>query len=406
MVRMPVATLRVWERRYRVAAPATTGSGHRLYSAQQVQRLALLKQLTDLGHAIGAIAALNMAQLQQVAQTHARSLQTAQSVQSAQAAVGLAVVAANHTAAPTGSGAASVNARRLAVVAIGATLGSRLARPAFAQSPGAALRVVASNAGSLLVAPSKQLVPARTRAGAVLVHVAGLPLSAVATLCRGIQVLATQVGATQTVVIYSHMSAPAQQALAAHGVLLCQDTPQDAVLAERLASLLGGPKAAFAPKPAAPLSQHLQHLNLPARVAARRYNDATLADLAGLSSTIACECPQHVAGLLMQLSHFEDYSAQCQAQGGSTQDIALHDYLWRVAGTARALFEDALERVAVQEGLMLQPQAAPQRAARKRDRAPTEAPKMAKAVKPAKARKSVTAVKAVKAAKAAKAVRR
>ena len=74
MVRMPVATLRVWERRYAVARPALSPTGQRLYSAADVQRLALLKRLTDLGHAIGGLAALNMVQLQAVATTHAGAL--------------------------------------------------------------------------------------------------------------------------------------------------------------------------------------------------------------------------------------------------------------------------------------------------------------------------------------------
>ena len=85
--------------------------------------------------------------------------------------------------------------------------------------------------------------------------------------------------------------------------------------------------------------------------APRRYDDATLTDFAGLSSTIACECPRHVAELLMQLSHFEAYSAECENQ--SPADAELHAYLQRVAGASRALFESALERVAIQEGLML-----------------------------------------------------
>ena len=51
MARMPVATLRVWERRYRVTMPSVTASGQRLYSAADVHRLALIRQLTDLGHA-------------------------------------------------------------------------------------------------------------------------------------------------------------------------------------------------------------------------------------------------------------------------------------------------------------------------------------------------------------------
>ena len=74
MLRMPVATLRVWERRYGLTQPGLSPSGQRLYSADDIRRLALLKQLTDLGHAIGSLAPLDMAQLQRVASTHAHSL--------------------------------------------------------------------------------------------------------------------------------------------------------------------------------------------------------------------------------------------------------------------------------------------------------------------------------------------
>ena len=74
MLRMPVATLRVWERRYQVSQPLLSETGQRLYGAADVQRLALLKQLSDLGHAIGSLARLDQAQLEQVAATHARTL--------------------------------------------------------------------------------------------------------------------------------------------------------------------------------------------------------------------------------------------------------------------------------------------------------------------------------------------
>ena len=85
----------------------------------------------------------------------------------------------------------------------------------------------------------------------------------------------------------------------------------------------------------------------------RRWDDAALADFAGLSSTIACECPRHVAELLMQLSHFEAYSAECRHR--SPADAELHAYLQQVAATSRARFEAALEHVALHEGLILPP---------------------------------------------------
>jgi DNA-binding transcriptional MerR regulator len=170
-----VATLRVWERRYQLTDGQRSASGQRLYSADEVRRLALIRQLADLGHAIGQLARLDMAQLQQLAGTHARTLD----------------------------------------------------------------------------------------------------------------------------------------------------------------ALRRGPSAAADPVPVPP----------------RRWDDAALADMAGLSSTIACECPQHVAELLMRLSHFEAYSAQCEQR--SPADAELHAWLGQIAAQARASFEEALERIAQHEGLLL-----------------------------------------------------
>ena len=53
----------------------------------------------------------------------------------------------------------------------------------------------------------------------------------------------------------------------------------------------------------------------------------------------------------MSLGAFERYSAECENR--SPADAALHRHLQRVAGSARALFEDALVLVAKSEGLAL-----------------------------------------------------
>jgi DNA-binding transcriptional MerR regulator/methylmalonyl-CoA mutase cobalamin-binding subunit len=55
--------LRAWERRYDVVSPARTEGGQRLYSDLDVERLRLLRRLTDRGHAIGRIASLPIAEL-------------------------------------------------------------------------------------------------------------------------------------------------------------------------------------------------------------------------------------------------------------------------------------------------------------------------------------------------------
>lgn len=49
------ATLRAWERRYGVMEPARSESGRRLYSAAQVRRLTLLREVVERGHLISEV---------------------------------------------------------------------------------------------------------------------------------------------------------------------------------------------------------------------------------------------------------------------------------------------------------------------------------------------------------------
>jgi len=326
MVRMPVSTLRIWEQRYKVVAPATTPTGHRLYSADDVQRLALLKQLTDHGHAIGAIAALSAAQLQQVASTHVT----------------------------TAAGGRSPPVHRPApwrLVVVGAALAQRLQRCAavvhLGQPPkvSAVFDTLAQAAEAAQATQGTRSAPERPIDlllwQAPSLHAGALPeltAAAGAWLAR------------RVAVVYRFAGAAARDAFAGAGVVLLREPPDDDALGAWLAALASAAAARNAELEPMPL--HNDTLWLPAGdAAARRFDDATLTDFAGLSSTIACECPRHVAELLMQLSNFEAYSAECENR--SPGDAALHAYLKRVAGASRALFESALERVAIQEGLML-----------------------------------------------------
>ena len=58
--------LRIWERRYQTVTPVRSDGGDRLYSDSDVQRLRVLKQLSDRGHSIGQIARLAEAELAQL----------------------------------------------------------------------------------------------------------------------------------------------------------------------------------------------------------------------------------------------------------------------------------------------------------------------------------------------------
>lgn len=308
MLRMPVATLRVWERRYGLTQPRLSASGQRLYSADEVRRLALIKQLTELGHAIGSLATLDMAQLQRVAATHADA-----------------------SAAPV---ARATLPQPLRLAVIGAALGARLRRPALLKRLGWPLQwqgpfdTIAQAAAALQ----------RSDIDALLIHEPQLHAGWLAAL----EAAAPALAGVPKAVIYGFAADAVCESLAAVGTTLLREPQPDVVIAQWL--------QAWAPAAQASGRAFVQPAAA-APAATRRWDDAALLGFASRSSTVACECPRHLAELLMQLAHFERYSAECAQRNPA--DAALHAHLHQVAADACARFESALEQVALHEGLLL-----------------------------------------------------
>jgi DNA-binding transcriptional MerR regulator len=322
MASMPVATLRTWEQRYRAVQPVTASSGHRLYSPADVERVLLLRQLTGQGHAIGSIALLDSSQLQQLVRQSGFPLK------------GEAVGAASRGARP-------LSALRLVVV--GPALAARLQRPSVARHLGHALQQVAvfnslseAAQASLGAAPDLLIWHApELRSGA------SAELHAAQRAC----------GAGRVAVVYRFSGSAATRSLADAGVATFREPADDDALGTWLASIEAGLAARVNEVLEAREIEAQSPTSAPGHVPPRRYDDAALTAIAGLSPTLACECPRHVAELLMQLSSFEAYSAGCINRDSA--DAQLHTHLKQVAGAARALFEAALERVARHEGLSL-----------------------------------------------------
>jgi MerR family transcriptional regulator, light-induced transcriptional regulator len=323
MLHMPVATLRVWERRYQVSQAILTASGQRLYSPADVQRLALLKQLTDLGHAIGSLAALDMPELLEVAATHA----------------GAENVSQVHRPAPAMQ---TSGAWRVAV--IGPALARRLQRPALLRHLKRTLVLLGPFDSAAQADAALQGVPV----DALLVHEPSLHPDWLARLHAD----APTLQATPKALLYGFAADATCEALAQAGVVLLREPQNDTVLAQWLQNMLSA--ISPAPVPAA----HPPHAPVAEAAPPRRWTDAALAEFVSRSPTIACECPRHVAELLVQLSHFESYSAECENR--SPADAALHHYLRETAAQARAQFEQALAHVAQIEGLALPSASVPQ----------------------------------------------
>ncbi len=318
MLRMPVATLRVWERRYGLTQPVLSPGGQRLYSLDDVRRLTLVKQLSDLGHAVGGLAPLDMIQLQQVATTHSETLAATQKRE------------LSPTARPTPT-------RTWQLAVIGTALGARLARPTLLRRVGQPVAIL----GPFQDAAQAATALRGSTVDALLVHEPRLHEGWLAAM----EAAAPALVRVPRAVLYGFAADPVCDALAAAGVALLREPQPDAVVAQWLHSLLAAA--------AAPQSPAAERIRSDQAVTPRRWSEAVLVEFAGLSATIACECPRHVAELLVQLSHFEAYSAECEHR--NTADAKIHSYLKRVAASSRVDFEAALEHVAFHEGLILPP---------------------------------------------------
>lgn len=76
-----------------------------------------------------------------------------------------------------------------------------------------------------------------------------------------------------------------------------------------------------------------------------------LAAIAAMTPSLDCECPNHIAQLLIDISAFEQYSKECKDTDPA--EAKLHAYLGDITGQARVLLETALVAVAEADNLDL-----------------------------------------------------
>lgn len=300
-------TLRKWEDRYALVDPRRSAGGERLYSAADVKRLALIKELARGGMTLSELAPLAVEELEKLQrQGHERAAPAR--LPQARASVAAAVVGA---ALPMLLAQDAARLRRVRVIAHGdsaeqaaATLGEAVPDVLLFECPA---------------------VSAATRAQ--VEH-------AMRTL-----------HAAAAIVIYGFATRADLDALRQPELALLR-APVDALELERLclglvASLCQDRNAAGTERAPAPAET----------IPTRRFSSEQLARVSGAASTIACECPRHLADLILGLDAFEQYSARCESR--DDKDSALHRHLRITAATSRALFEDALERVAAHDGIAL-----------------------------------------------------
>lgn len=300
-------TIRIWERRYQAVVAERDERGRRHYGSDDVERLTLLKAVTQRGRPIRLIANLDAdelrAQLEQL-DGHAR-------------------VTMNLAAD------APVRAARVAV--LGEFLTQRLA-------------VEGDKDIEILVADADR---ARFRAD-VRGTKPDVLLLELATLDSGTPALVDDLrkisAAARVVIVYGYGRQSDLALLRGKAMLMRAPVSRD-----DLTRVLGAVERTRDDAEERGGRPEESEIAAFAEVPPRRFSRAQLARLAGISPEIQCECPRHLSELVRSLSDFETYSQQCEDR--NAEDAALHAWLHGITAQARSLVERGLMRVVEVEGL-------------------------------------------------------
>ena len=269
-----VHTIRAWERRYAAIAPNRTQTGHRRYGEPQIQRLHLLRAVTDLGEPIGSVASLDDDSLRE----RLRRLSNAGSP---------------GTDAPSSVGV------------VGRDLVQQIAA---AGSPATASWDLVARVDEFDDLP-------RPLPAVVVVHAPRLGSSLLDRLdaARG------DSPETRWVIVYEFAPRAELLALARRGIRAVKGPLRIDALQQAVADLqLLAPEVA----PRAPVAW-----NEPGDAPPRQFDDAQLARLREMVGSVACECPSHLAALVSNL----------QAGGLAFHDEEPRPDLWNLGGDQEPL---------------------------------------------------------------------
>jgi DNA-binding transcriptional MerR regulator len=286
-------TLRKWESRYGVIEPLRTPTGRRAYTQAQVERLILLRDLVASGHQIGRLSALSDDELEALGRT-----------------------------TPARESAPEFDL----VTVVGPVISAVLSREQLGPAP---FRLVTRPAADWLAGGEE--VSDRD-AQALVVELSTLSGESCARLLE-----LRQETYERVVVVYG-FAARATLRMLLDGGVVCLKAPVDGQEVIRALAQADAPGVMAA----------LADPTIPAP----RFSADSIARLAAIAPSIRCECPNHIAQLLTDISAFEEYSMLCEQ--ADPADRVLHARLRLIAANARALFEEAMENVARAEGVELE----------------------------------------------------
>lgn len=291
-------TLRVWERRYELIVPGRSETGRRLYSESDIRKLQLVKQLTELGHGVSSLAKLSSDELRErlsASQQQGAKLETR-------------------------------NALKCRVAFVGDALRVRYGR-------------------HLLYYKDIDIVAAATPGASASHAQADVVIIDLSTINEDSHELIEQYcadsGATAAIVVFNFATRKAIAELESAGIVCLKGALSAAEIYRACMSLM---QPFFN-------AASLTDKQIDEESAPPRFDKDQLSHIATLSSAIACECPNHLAELIINLTAFEHYSLECANR--NDDDARLHMQLNQSAGAARMILEESLARLMEIEGIVV-----------------------------------------------------
>jgi DNA-binding transcriptional MerR regulator len=290
--------LRVWERRYELIVPDRSDTGRRLYSESDIRKLQLVKQLTELGHGVSSLAKLSSDELlERLTASHHQGTQR-----------------------ETRSGL------KCRVAFVGDTLRVRYGRHLLYYKD---IDIV----GSMIPGSSTS----HAQADVVIIDLSTINEESQAL----IEQYCTDSGASAAIVVFNFATRKAISELESAGIVCLKGALSAAEIYRACMSLM---QPLF--NVASLTDQQTDEESAPPR-----FDKDQLSHIATLSSAIACECPNHLAELIINLTAFEHYSLECANR--NEDDARLHLQLNQSTAAARMILEESLARLIEIEGIVV-----------------------------------------------------
>jgi hypothetical protein len=309
-------TLRAWERRYTAVTPGRTSSGGRIYSRDDVAKLLLLKSIVDAGHAISSVASLGVDELKIRWNSVCKEQDRA-------------------------AGFGDIGSR----AEYGRTRVDQKCRVGLI-GDGFPLRVtdgLEDFEGIELIGVTDTLQQWIESYVTSEPHVIIIESPTINAQTRSfVNGVLQSTRAWHVIILYGFANQELMSNLQDSRVTAIRHSVDIYGLARLCIDRAGGDARNLRTNANATLSMEQS-------IPARRYSNKSLAQLASISPTIKCECPQHVTQIIKSLVAFEIYCAECE--NNNKDDASLHAYLHGTTAQVRSIMEDALAHIIKSENI-------------------------------------------------------